>query len=197
MIILIGSRAARMWYPKYWPKPKDTDFIATFMEMGEWINKHKDLIKGYWSFDKGKRYCVLFHNGAIVEIEIAYPGSSTAELARLITEDLDKNISFTIQMGDRLIPSMDWLFTIKASHRHQRSQYMEKTIRDCNLMASLGYKIANKEWFKMRAASNYLRKRPRILDTKSGVLQRDYPNWLGDARAEKTVKRLDSHALAS
>lgn len=147
MIILIGSKAANYHYPEFWPSPNDIDLIATFDDFKFWLAKQEN-VQSYYPIEDGKKFVVRFFDKPITEVEIAFEGTSAAELFNVV--------SGTEQNGF-IVPDLDWLFTIKSSHKFKKnSPHFEKTLKDYHLMKyKLGAKIANDAWFKMREKETY------------------------------------------
>lgn len=177
MIVLIGSRAARWHHPEHWPTCNDTDLIATFENFTEWYAQNKQDIKSCFPFDKGKKFYVEFNTGQIMEWEIAHPGSTGEAFLELVTGSTV--LSWKVDMPgaevELLIPTMDWLFTLKSSHKYLKdSPHFDKTMRDYHLMKhDLKCQITDKEWHKAREKATYLRPRPRLNRSKKDFFSGD------------------------
>lgn len=183
MSILIGSRAAKLHRPELWSSCRDTDLITTFDEFSNWYQSNQHQIKACFPFDKGKKFYVEFDNNEIVEAEIAHPNSTAESLINLVEGSIVN--SDTLGMPgipvSVLVPTMDWLFTIKSSHKYLKDNpHFEKTIRDYHTMKSLGCKIANEEWFKAREKETYTRPRPNLNRSKKDFFSGDSVSYVHD-----------------
>lgn len=166
-MILIGSRAANYWHPDHWPDPMDTDYICTYEEFTDWLVKHKDLAKTYYPINDGSKYIAILdrnNKDDIYEFELAWPDSTGEWLINLLND----------HAGTITIPSMDWLFTIKYSHRYKKDcPHFEKTIYDYHLMKQLGCKIANHGWLLAREKNTYKNKLPKLNQSKLDFFSND------------------------
>jgi len=156
-IILIGSRAAHCHYPNAWKRWNDYDLILKFEDFKSFIEEEniptvpigKNKFAGEW-------------NGSMIEFEIAWPGSSAYDVFDIIEGRYKKIEGVTM-----FIPSMDWLFAFKASHKYKKNcPHFEKTMHDYHAMKMMGCKIPNLKWFKKREKETYVKKRPRLNTTK-------------------------------
>jgi len=179
MIALIGSRAARWHHPQHWPKCNDTDLIATFESFTEWYAQNKEDIKSCFPFDNGKKFYVEFNSGEIMEWEIAHSGSTGKAFLGKVDGHLME--SYELEMPGKtttvLVPTMDWLFTLKSSHKYLKdSPHFDKTMRDYHLMKhELGCQIVDKEWHKAREKATYTRPRPKLNRSKKEFFTPDVP----------------------
>lgn len=175
MLILIGSRAAQVWHPSHWAKPKDTDYICTYETFTRWLEFYKARAEAFYPIDEGKKFIVHLKGNDIFEFELAWPGSTAESFMELIQAD-EHTQTNTIIPIDALVPSMDWLFTLKASHKYLKdSPHFDKTMWDYHLMKhELFCKIADKDWFKKRVKATYKKKRPRLEGmSKDGFFRKD------------------------
>ncbi len=173
MLILIGSRAAHVWHPDHWKEPNDTDYICTYETFTKWLEEHKELAEAYFPIDEGKKFVVHFKDGNIFEFELAWPGSTAESFLQLISDSTDTLTAPPSTTPDKwwaIVPSMDWLFTLKASHKYLKdSPHFDKTMRDYHLMKhDLFCKIADQDWFKKRVKATYKKKRPRLAGMDKG-----------------------------
>ncbi len=171
MLILIGSKAANFHHPEIWKTSKDLDVICTYENFIS-FTQERDIP----SFPIGSNKFVGHWDGVIVEFEIAWPGSSSHNLFGMIegSEHIFKGVSF-------FVPSMDWLFAFKASHKYKKNcPHFEKTIRDYHKMQELGYTIPNKEWFAKREKETYTKKRPKLNTSKKNFFQDSELKYLYD-----------------
>lgn len=142
--VVVGSKAANWHHPSLWPTPRDTDFIMTYDLFQRWV---VDQGVSVMPLDKS-HFAGVSKSGRPLDFEIAWPGSTAEEL---------------LHAADSPLASMDWLFTLKASHRFAKdSPHFEKTMRDYHMMKQMGCKIVDEEWLKRREAETYVKQRPRL-----------------------------------
>jgi hypothetical protein len=185
-MLLIGSFAA-LHHDDSWKTPEDIDLIATFEEMTEFLQRNN---LNAIPISKDKYYTNwVGHN---TEIEIAWPGSTAEELISIVDGD---EIIFNKEKV--VIPSMDWLFTLKASHRYlKNSPHFLKTMSDYFYMKNdLDCKIANQEWFKKREKETYTKPRPKLNQSKKDFFKGDGVVYKYDHDTiHESVKHLDKPA---
>lgn len=161
-MLLIGSRAAGMHYPNLWDAPNDVDIVAEFSEINELVNR---LGIPMCPIGKSKMIGQLA-SGTMLEVDIAWPGNTSYDLLQKVNKD---NRVTVLELGcDVALPSMDWLFTIKSSHRYKKNDpHFAKTLRDYHLMKyKLGCKITDENWLKAREKETYIKRRPRLNSSK-------------------------------
>lgn len=152
MLTLIGSRALAMRVPGL-RKPLDYDYVATEAEFRQWHDTHGGSIettrKGY-----------VVRNSAICEFEIIEPGHY-----------LDTQEGQQTALG--LVPTLDYLFTLKTSHRYLKdSPHFWKTLSDWHLLRSLG--ATTLPWLKQREVETYTYKHPKLNTTKDQFFTDSY-----------------------
>lgn len=164
MITIIGSFAARQ-HENTLPDPKDIDLICSYQDFESFIERN-NLVTTLIS--KNKFYTMW--NGYNTEIEIAWPNSSGESFLKLA-----EGHSIDFFGEDMFVPSIDWLFTLKTSHRYLKdSPWFVKTRRDIMLMRNvLKAKITNGEWLKAREKETYLRSRPSLNRSKKAFFDGD------------------------
>jgi len=150
-------------------KAKDLDLIATFAELNEFTRELRkiDGINKVYSVPYSHNKTVLRTDQvraiypSIVEVEIAWPGSTAEELL-----DMTKYDQFAKQVNwwtstSRLIrearvPSLDVLYTLKMSHRYlKNSPHFEKTMTDIRRLRFWKAKIFNEDWYRRREKETY------------------------------------------
>lgn len=149
MILLIGSEAAhrRMEFRE----GGDIDLILEMPDLLDFVEQ--------WGIDAAPISKTKFLGkwcSCPTEMEVAWPGSTGQSL-------LDRVEGEVIEwMGQLLfLPTLDWLYTIKMSHRYLKdSPHFLKTMRDIHAMRAAGAKIADEEWLAAREAETYTHKRP-------------------------------------
>lgn len=149
-MILIGSRALLFRAPKILNrKPEDFDFIGREDEILKWLeeNSISNFVR------ENSRFVVPDQQ---IEFDIIQPNSSN-EMLELIV----KNDPSTIDSKEfGLIPNLDLLFCLKASHRYlKNSPHFWKTAIDYHRMKSIGAKIRPEymDFFKLREKETYAR----------------------------------------
>jgi len=169
-MILIGSRALLFRAPKILNrKPEDFDFIGREDEILKWLNDN--LISKFVREDNR-----IMVQDQQIEFDIIQPNSSNE-----ILESIVKNDSSTIDSKEfGLIPNLDLLFCLKASHRYlKNSPHFWKTAIDYHRMKSIGAKIRPEymDFFKLREKETYARQahpklnvnKKQFFDEKFGI----------------------------
>jgi hypothetical protein len=149
-MILIGSRALLFRAPEILSrKPEDFDFIGREDEILKWL-EHNSIS----NFVREDNRIVVPDQQ--IEFDILQPYSSN-----LILEDLvikDESTIYSEEFG--IIPNLDLLFCLKASHRYLKdSPHFWKTVIDYHRMKSIGAKIRPEYmgFFKLREKETYAR----------------------------------------
>jgi hypothetical protein len=107
-------------------------------------------------------------NEGIFEFEIPTPTNNTNELISIVEND-PKTRRMETPTGEYLVPSLDMLFALKASHRYAKnSPFWWKTLADYHLMKVLGAKIPEEvmPWFRQREKETYKFRTPKLKGTK-------------------------------
>ena len=149
-MILIGSRALLFRAPKILNrKPEDFDFLGREDEILKWLEDNS--ISNFIQEDNR-----IIVQDQQIEFDIIQPNSSN-EMLELIV----KNDPSTIDSKEfGLIPNLDLLFCLKASHRYlKNSPHFWKTAIDYHRMKSIGAKIRPEymDFFKLREKETYAR----------------------------------------
>lgn len=166
-MITIGSRA--MKFHNILPEGRevnDWDFVCTFSEFRKWTRDNKSNIKSCTPLSDSS-YHVRFSNGMNYEFEIAWEGTSGADLLS--------------SFGDEyLIPS--WQLAMKLSHRYlKNSPHFLKTMRDIqHLRTVCGLNEMQQEWLKKREVETYIYKHPRLDVDKEAFFKDDGIRYLYD-----------------
>ena len=173
MICLIGSKAARYHNPKIWEKCNDTDLVSDFASFTNWYDQNKGEIRACFPIMGGKKFYIEFNGGEICEWDIVHSGS-TNEIVVKSADNLVKSSEVGVPgiETDVYIPSMDWLYSLKSSHRYVGAHF-EKTIRDYNIMKGLGCQIVDKEWQKAREKETYKGSYPKLNRDKESFFSGD------------------------
>lgn len=150
-MLLIGSRALIANDIDIGRKPIDYDFIATYDEYRNFVKTHKPA--SAYPMDGSHMVC-KFKDGRIVEFEIAWENTSTADILAL--------------EGDREYASLPMLLLLKESHKYKRnSPHFNKTMKDVKLLRTLA-KIPT-EWkalLKKRETETYNYSHPKLNQSK-------------------------------
>jgi len=162
-MLLIGSAAAHVHHPRLWPTRGDIDVVCEWDDFRVFIDNH-----GIEATPLRKNHFVGEGLGGMVEFEIAWPGTSGAELLERVSARFMRPFYGGHPDVLMLVPTMDWLFTLKASHRYRKNDpHFLKTLRDYHRMKyELGCEIADPEWLAMREAETYIKRRPRLNTSK-------------------------------
>lgn len=194
-MILIGSRAIALRVPVILNRrPLDFDFIATQDEADAWIAENFDKVNAtkVYPLEDGKK--LIVEGSTMVEFEIIQPGTSNEMFAKLVAEDKE-----TIDTKFGLIPNLDLLFTLKASHRYLKdSPHFWKTLKDYHRMKAIGALIRPEymEFFKLREKETYAKqKHPSLMQTKDNFFKDDGIKYVYDHDdIHESVKHLEKPA---
>lgn len=170
-MLLIGSRALAIRAPYLLNKPPvDFDFVSRKEEFENWrqTNTQKyNLPKPEYSERK-----IILRGEPPIECELiqeTYP--STQMLEKIVLEDKD-----TIKTEFGLVPSLDMLFTLKASHKYlKNSPYFWKTVYAYHLLKEAGAQIRPEyqEFFKQREKETYTYSHPKLNVIKDNFFKDD------------------------
>lgn len=163
-MLLIGSRAAHHYHPEQWPSYNDLDVVCTYQDFKKFVRENKISAT---PIGKNK-FVGEWKCGRMIEFEIAWPDSSGFDLLSLV----DEKQKVFIDEVEFLIPSMNWLFALKASHKFKKNcPHFAKTMRDYTWMRNNGCTIPNNEWFKKREKETYIKKRPNLNTSKDNFFR--------------------------
>lgn len=174
-MLLIGSYAAR--FRGFDRNPKDVDIICKYEEIEPFIKYIKSVgVKPYsvYPVDRGNKL-IIKTSGLIYEFEIAWDNRTASELIDLVESDpfTSKyvNTFSYLHLHSVSIPSLDVLFTLKASHRYLKdSPHFIKTMRDYMQFKARGARISDRymDWFNKREKETYWYKHPKLNQDKQG-----------------------------
>lgn len=180
-VILIGSRALALRAGKFFKRtPVDFDFVCRQSELFGWLDKNLSKVgmkKTYWERERTK-FILEGETNCEFEIESAHAPASTWLMRYLVMEDAD---SIETAMG--IVPNMDMLFTLKASHRYlKNSPHFWKTVADYHLMKRLGAKVRPEyaHFLRLREGETYNYKHPKLNQGKMGFFSGDQVNYTYD-----------------
>lgn len=194
-MILIGSRALALRAPVVLTrKPLDFDFIATKEESDEWIAKNAEKVNATKVYPLAEGKKIIVEGDTMVEFEIIQPGASNEMFAKLVAEDKE-----TIPSSFGMIPNLDLLFSLKASHKYLKdSPHFWKTLKDYHRMKAVGASIRPEymEFFKLREQETYAKqKHPSLMQTKDNFFKDDGIQYVYDHDdIHESVKHLEKPA---
>lgn len=161
MLVIIGSVAFNQYLDDGARPPKDIDIIADYATALKFLQS-QDC--GYIApIHEGKK--LVGRNGKFIfEIEIAWEGTTAASFLELVKPSLSPLARFG---GGVFYPSLDWLYTIKMSHRYLKNNpHFQKTRGDILAMRLMGAEIVDQGWYQMRMAETYHYEHPDLTRTK-------------------------------
>lgn len=176
-MIIIGSRALKIRNPAaVLTAPVDYDFVCTQHEFERWCERYFPGSGHLISSPEPGKFIVK--SDPNFEFEIISPGSSSELLADLVNADAD---TLRTSLGD--VPSVDLLFTIKASHRFKKnSPFFWKTLSTYHLLKRLGAKVRPEyvEFLKLREKETYNYKHPKLNQSKDRFFDADQVTYVYD-----------------
>lgn len=180
-MILIGSRALLVRSPEILRRiPFDFDFLCTEGELQSFLEENKgrdispiDLPKD----DRFEKQCFKI-DGIPFEFEICKNGTTADDLRNIAVSDPE-----TIRTSFGLIPSLNFLFGLKATHRYTKnSPHFWKNVEDYHKLKLMGARIPE-EWrpvFKRREKETYNYSHPKLNVRKDQFFQGDQINYVYD-----------------
>lgn len=181
-MILVGSRALALRAPHLLTRrPEDFDFVSTMPEFNKWRIENEDKIKPEKVYleTSGLHFNKMIIEGdSNCEFEIIQPEKSSGVLAELV-----KNDPNTLDTSFGMVPTIDMLFTIKASHKYLRnSPHFWKTLTDYHILKRSGAVIRPEymDFFKMREKETYTYKHPKLNQSKDGFFADDNIKYVYD-----------------
>ena len=195
-MILVGSRALKIRAPFLLKRnPIDYDFICSIDDYNNYLEANKNTLNISKAYDINNNKLVkIIEGNEICEFEIIDNSKSNFLFKKLVDEDPETILS---KEGYK-IPSLDLLFTLKASHRYLRnSPHFWKTMMDYKLMQAAGaiIKPEFKEFFKLREKETYWYKHPSLKQNKDQFFSDDGLNYVYDHDSiHESVKLYDRPA---
>lgn len=184
MLMLTGSQALQIRCPALLMRqPRDLDGIGTFEEV-QGLLKREHQRQPFQSImpAHGGKKMIGFRPGQPWEFEIAWEGSTGAELLKLVAED-PATLHQNGYAAGTMIPSVDVLYTLKMSHRYLRnSPAFLKTMRDIQELRRIGAKIPDRyqDWYKARMKATYDYGHPKLNQDKMGFFSGDGVKYVFD-----------------
>lgn len=201
LLVCVGSTALshRGFSPR---KPSDLDLVGSYQAIHDYC-KRLGKIQSFIPIESGKKiianvatyrphdyYQPFDHEGLIVEAELAWRNSSAQALIEVVANDTD-----TIIKDGLLIPSLDFLYMLKMSHRYLKdSPFFLKTMTDIHYLRSLGAKINPKhnDFFKQRRDATYNYTHPKLNVNKVDFFKGDGIKYVYDHDSiHEAVKHLE------
>lgn len=180
-MILVGSRALMLRAPRLLlRKPQDFDFICTMSEFDKWYSENSASlnVKKFYS-ETGLHFNkMIVEADSNCEFEIIQEHKSSGLLNKIVRNSPD-----TIETSFGLVPSLDMLFTIKASHKYlKNSPHFWKTLTDYHILKHSGAKIREEyqAFFKMREKETYTYSHPKLNQNKDGFFADDNIKYVYD-----------------
>lgn len=195
-IVLVGSHGLDAAGGTLRRKPSDWDFITTFDGLQTLTSRLRRFASRVESIPLSETKTVLrVHDGqykGMVEVEIAWPGSTGEELIARVPE---RSKYFADCLAR--IPTIDQLYTLKLSHRYlKNSPHFLKTLDDVAYFRSIGAKVFDEGWLKRREAETYTYKHPKLNVMKGDFFKGDGVQYVYDHDdIHKAVAHVADHWL--
>lgn len=168
MLLLIGSAAYRRHVPNTQRPVRDLDFIGRYEDVHELLKLPQFHGAACMPIHCGRKLVIDKNTGPIIEVEIAWPGTTADALLRLIPKYHNLMTSSASSITCEVAP-FEVLYALKMSHRYLRnSPHFIKTRDDIIAMRELGATIEPKyeEWFKERERETYNYDHPNLSQSK-------------------------------
>lgn len=182
-MLVIGSQAMKHWglLPEG-VEPKDTDIICTFEEFKAECARIKaeiGIVRCVPLSDK--KFHVRDSNGWNYEFEIAWPGSSGADLLDWYEGYATPEVLYALKMSHRYLKDSPHFLKTMRTIQHLRTKMFRKEER-----------LAHSAWFKKREAETYVYKHPKLDVSKGQFFSGDGVNYVYDHDSiHETVALLD------
>ena len=182
-MLLIGSQALK-YYTNLDREPRDWDFIGTIDEIESFIQARKDEVESAYPSSEGKKMIVKLKDELPIEFEIAWEGSTAEKLLEIVKDQnafynsgpyKELLVKTNVVLGELvLVPLLSTLYELKMSHRFlKNSPHFLKTMRDIQLMRSLGAQVEHPEWLKEREKETYNYSHPKLNVAKDESFKKD------------------------
>lgn len=189
-MILIGSRALAIRAPELLNRaPKDFDFISR-------ENEAQDFVKSFGlDFKRESGKIIAEDCDSPCEFELIETRPSNEIFESLVKQDPN-----TLSTNFGLVPNINLLFTLKASHRYlKNSPYFWKTVRDYHVLKHAGVTILPEyqEFFKLREQETYSYPHPKLNVDKNTFFSHDQIDYVYDHDSiHEAIKCLDKPAYS-
>lgn len=178
-MILIGSRALHLRCSQaLLRRPKDFDFVATMPEAQSWIEANAAKIGMTKTYPEKNGKKLIAEGSTNVEFDIIQPGNSNEMLAQIVKDDPE-----SIQTPFGFVPTLDMLFTIKASHKYlKNSPHFWKTVADYHILKRVGATIRPEyqAFFRLREKETYNYAHPKLNQGKDSFFADDNVHYVYD-----------------
>lgn len=178
-MLIIGSEALRLGGHSVilnGRASQDVDLICTHDESRRIVAdlKAEGELKSVYPSDNGTKSIVHTRTLGVIEMEIAWDGSTAAELLALpVVVDEATVLCGRIAVQ---VPSLNALYALKMSHRYRKnSPHFLKTRTDILAMRDASAVIPPEltDWYKRRMKETYNYAHPNLNQTKSGFFNGD------------------------
>lgn len=163
--------------------PRDIDFIGTIDEYERLLSVTTHCSSAFPISDNKfviERTTYPLH----IEVEIAWRGSTAAELLKIIKENNFIVGKAELQYNSASYANLDVLYALKMSHRYlKNSPHFAKTMRDIFDLREVGTDKINPlllDWFKRREKETYNYKHPNLNQKKSEFFNGDGITYIYD-----------------
>jgi hypothetical protein len=178
-MILIGSRALYLRCSQaLMRKPKDFDFVATMEEAQTWVETNATKIGMTKTYPEKGGKKLIAEGSTNVEFDIVESGNSNDMLRQIVEDDPE-----SIHTPFGMVPTLDMLFTIKASHKYlKNSPHFWKTVADYHILKRIGATIRPEyqAFFKLREKETYNYAHPKLNQGKDSFFADDNINYVWD-----------------
>lgn len=180
-MLIIGSVAMAM-NGKSLRAANDLDLIATFDELNQLTRDVRGFpgVQKVLSLPYSRNKTVLklqtdpdvpYTFPRIIEVEIAWPGSTGAELLALTKEHHSTRSQWWSSLSKVVAGSraadLNVLLTLKLSHRYlKNSPHFGKTVTDIRMLRHWGAKVFDQGWLTRREKETYTYAHPKLNTTK-------------------------------
>lgn len=170
MLAVLGSTALNKY--KFVRDPVDMDILGDYDSLQSYfkeVGKNEKIVANYPS-DSGRKIIVKTDK-RIIEAEVAWPDSDSERLLEICLNESHPELH-----EGMVVPSLDVLYMLKMSHRFRKnSPHFLKTLRDIQLMKSMGAKIRPEyeEWLTWREEITYKNQLPKLNVSKKEFFSGD------------------------
>ncbi len=197
MIILLGSKALAEYTDKITPS-NDIDIVGNYDEVVDYMKTSQIVYPTQlYPINSGKKLIAKYPNGKIIEAEINWGKGSVNSMCNLVKADPYSSVR-SIGGIDVLVPSLNFLYTLKMSHRFLKdSPFFLKTMKHIHLMRELGAEIrpAYKHFLKEREVETYYYGHPKLNVDRKTFFSDDGVNYVFDHDSiHEVVKHLEKPA---
>jgi hypothetical protein len=155
-------------------KPLDFDWICTQEEYETWVKKNSAKVNPTKIYELPEHHKWIVEGSTNCEFEIIAPNTSSALVNNFIDDEW-------LETPFGWIPPLDFLFTIKDSHKHKKFETPRgcasfyKTAIDWHVMTKLGAKIRDeyKEFHSLRERESNPHKMPKLNVSKNDFFDSD------------------------